>query len=185
MKVQVDGTKIVTLARILGGVYALSGLHGRVALCFGACIQLSYLDHFVQAAVSPIQALHSWQSKNLVDTGTVLSEVEGTFSLLDANHGGRGRAAARGAVVDALRRRLEAVVPNLGYNVRVSLIESSWAFSCLPELHPVTVTLTETWPGEMPANMACALHKWPEDAFMRLPKVVRWKSALRTIRNSR
>jgi len=85
----------------------------------------------------------------------------------------------------ALRRRLEAVVPNLGYNVRVSLIESSWAFSCLPELHPVTVTLTETWPGEMPANMACALHKWPEDAFMRLPKVVRWKSALRTIRNSR
>ena len=101
---------------------------------------------------------------------------------MDVPYGGRGRAIAHTTVVEALRRRLEAAIPNLGLEARIALLDASWAFSCLPELRPVTIAILETWSGCLPTILAKALHKWPEDVFIRLPKIVRWKPYTALIR---
>ena len=132
----------------------------------------------MQASPRALEALESWRTKAMTMAGNILPETEGACSLLDARHGGRGRAVVHCAIVDALRLRLETEIPKLGYDERISLLETSWAFSRLPEFRPVLTVLLETWPGNLPANLARALHKWPEDVFLKLPRLVRWKSWL-------
>ena len=102
-------------------------------------------------------------------------EVEGVLALVDLRYGGRGCATANLAVVDALRRRLEAAIPAMCPKNHIALFEASWTFSCLPEFRSVIATLLENWPGGLPRVLAEAVHNWPEDKFIRLPKNVRLK----------
>lgn len=109
--------------------------------------------------------------------GEVSLDLVGVLSLLDARNGGRGRMVANTIVVDALRNRLEDAIPSFDHKTRIALLEASWPFSCLPELRSVSAALLETWPGSLPKIFAETLHKWPEDSFIRLPKIVRFKSS--------
>lgn len=102
-------------------------------------------------------------------------EVEGALALLDTRNGGRGRGSIYMAITDALRRRLETVISATRPETRATLLEATWTFSCLPDFRSVTAILLETWPGGFPRELAEAIHSWPEDAFMKLPSIVRWK----------
>jgi len=54
----------------------------------------------------------------------------------------------------------------------------------VPELRVVSLALLETWPGRIPSVLAEALHRLSEDAFRKLPKLVRWKSPSACILNA-
>ena len=107
--------------------------------------------------------------------GELPSEVMGALGLLYVPHGGRGCGTAYVAIVEALRRRIEVAIPAMCFEIRKALLEAAWSFSCLPECRSITSALLETWPGMLPSELAKAVHKWPIDAFLRLPKVIRLK----------
>lgn len=109
--------------------------------------------------------------------GELPSEVMGALGLLYVPHGGRGCGTAYVAIIEALRRRIEVAIPAMCFEIRKALLEAAWSFSSLSECRSVTATLLETWSGGLPSELAKMVHDWPEDAFLRLPRLIRWKSS--------
>lgn len=107
-------------------------------------------------------------------------EMQAALSLLEAQHIQSGHAI----VIDAWCRQLVTEIPRVSYNARVALLEASWSYSHVPELRVVSLALLETWPGRIPSVLAEALHRLSEDAFKKLPKLVRWKSPSACILNA-
>ena len=106
--------------------------------------------------------------------------MQAALSLLEAQHIQTGHAI----VIDAWCRRLVTAIPRISYNARVALLEASWSHSHVPELRVVSLALLETWPGRIPSVLAEDLHRLSEDAFKKLPKLVRWKSPSAWILNA-
>jgi hypothetical protein len=101
--------------------------------------------------------------------------MQAALSLLDIERDQQGRVIGHVIVVGALCRHLVSVIPRLDYCTRVALLEASWAYSRVPELRCVPMTILETWPGRFPSTLGLALHRLRDEVFTRLPKAIRWK----------
>lgn len=96
--------------------------------------------------------LACWRDKEILQFS---GEVNDALSLLVAQ---RSFGSGAMAVAEALRRRLEAVIPTLSVEKRVSLLESTLPFYSVPQLRPVCAALLDSF-KVLPAKAAQALEQ--------------------------
>lgn len=116
------------------------------------------------------EALAAWRAKH--EGLWFGQELRDCFCLLEARLGQRGVGSGAGAVVEALKRRLEGLVGTLPLEKRLRLLEQSLPYACVGPLRSVPVHLLETLPN-VPAKAAEALDALPEAAFRDLPKTIK------------